>query len=161
MRAGSGQTLRQMTLAMHALLVTIKHPLRHRLASRQARQMCESELKLRRLNNDHVGSLEWDWVRSIMENAQQSTSPNDRTPSGQVRISKLHTDSGCAEASAKMHISSSCTFAAEACCTQCLIPPCLPRLFCIWHCSLKRAADVCSAAMHGYDGPARHRGCTR
>ena len=37
------------------------------LRCRQARAEYESELKLRSMNNDHVGALEWDWVCSMLQ----------------------------------------------------------------------------------------------
>lgn len=72
------------------------------LGSRQALQACGSELKLRQLNNDRVGSLEWDRVRSILENAQQSNASGAAVPSSQVCVSSCAflSPSGMAESEA-------------------------------------------------------------
>ncbi|KAL3142104.1 hypothetical protein ABBQ32_004724 [Trebouxia sp. C0010 RCD-2024] len=42
-------------------------------AVRHAKAHYEGELKLRRLNNDHVGAMEWDWVWSLLQGKQGST----------------------------------------------------------------------------------------
>ena len=34
---------------------------------RQAKARYEGELKLRSMNNDHVGAMEWDWVWSMLQ----------------------------------------------------------------------------------------------
>lgn len=36
-------------------------------AVRQAKATYEGELKLRSMNNDHVGAMEWDWVWSMLQ----------------------------------------------------------------------------------------------
>ncbi len=38
-----------------------------RCCCRQAKAEYEGELKLRSLNNDHVGAKEWDWVWSMLQ----------------------------------------------------------------------------------------------
>lgn len=39
---------------------------------RHAKAHYEGELKLRRLNNDDVGAMEWDWVWSLLQGKQSS-----------------------------------------------------------------------------------------
>ena len=48
---------------MHSLLCICRHAKAH----------YEGELKLRRLNNDHVGAMEWDWVWALLQGKQSST----------------------------------------------------------------------------------------
>lgn len=40
---------------------------------RQAKAHYEGELKLRRMNNDHVGAMEWEWVWSMLQSKQGSS----------------------------------------------------------------------------------------
>ena len=40
---------------------------------RQAKAHYEGELKLRKMNNDHVGAMEWEWVWSMLQSKQSST----------------------------------------------------------------------------------------
>jgi len=43
-----------------------------RCCCRQAKAEYEGELKLRSLNNDHVGAKEWDWVWSMLQGKEGS-----------------------------------------------------------------------------------------
>ena len=40
---------------------------------RQAKAHYEGELKLRGMNNDHVGAMEWEWVWSMLQSKQGSS----------------------------------------------------------------------------------------
>lgn len=41
---------------------------------RQAKAEYEGELKLRSMNDDHVGAMEWDWVWSMLQNKHSASS---------------------------------------------------------------------------------------
>lgn len=52
----------RLLLLPSCMTTTFKH-----CCCRQAKAEYEGELKLRSLNNDHVGAKEWDWVWSMLQ----------------------------------------------------------------------------------------------